>query len=245
MKKEKSLSYSLKLLSLICFVTALCFIILLRTFQTDEFLRWYSRYTDSLSEFEIWIETYGATPLAVVIILFNYALKSVMPWFPVSCICVASAVLFKWYQALFINLAGLCILFTLKFLWGRRFGAGNAEKLLQRYDTAHKIIDENKHSSAIALFFLRLIPVLSINSVSCLYGTTDMPLVKFLIVSCLGSVYKLMSYIIIGRNVFDPASASFIMPFIPLLIFSGMVLLSLSGAVGLTEKDKKEKIETN
>lgn len=228
-------------MSLLCFLFVLALLFLLRLFNTDSFLGWYSRYTDTLTEFEVWLENYGATPLAVVIILFNYALKAVIPWFPVSCICVASAVLFKWYYALAINLAGLAVLFILKFLWGRTNGGGNAEKLLSKYDAAHRLVDECKLGSDVVLFFSRLIPSIPINSVSCIYGTTEIPLGKFLLISELGFLPKAVSYIIIGRNVFDPASASFVVPFIPLILFSGMVFLSLGNAVGKNEEKKKNK----
>lgn len=237
LKKSKSGSYSLKLLALICFATVLGLLVLLRVFNTESFLRWYGRYTETLSSFEIWIENYGATPLAVLIILINYVLKAVLPWFPVSCICVASAVIFKWYEALAINLVGLSILFTLKFLWGRRFGGGNAEKILMRYDKAHRLVEESKLGSGVVLLFTRLLPSIPLNSVSCIYGTTEMPLWRFVLISDIGVLYKVISYIIIGRNVFDPASASFIVPFIPLILLSGMIFLSLSGAF----KEKKPK----
>lgn len=243
MKKSKSGSYSLKLLALICFATVLSLLVLLRVFNTESFLRWYSRYTESLNSFESWIETYGATPLAVIIILVNYVLKAVVPWFPVSCICVASAVIFKWYEALLINLVGLSLLFTLKFLWGRRFGGGNAEKILMKYDKAHRLVDESKLGSGMVLFFTRVLPSIPLNSVSCIYGTTGMPLWRFVLISDAGVMYKVISYIIIGRNVFDPASANFIVPFIPLIFLSGLIFLSLSGA--LKERKAKNKSFTD
>lgn len=245
LKQGKSWSYSLKLLALICFSAVLALLILLRVFNTDSFLTWYGRYTRSLTDFEIWIENYGATPVAVIIILINYVLKAILPWFPVSCICVASAVIFKWYDALVINLIGLSILFTLKFLWGRRFGGGNAEKLLMKYDSAHRLVEESKLGSGVVLFFTRLLPSIPLNSVSCIYGTTDMALWKFVLISDLGVLYKVISYIIIGRNVFDPASASFIVPFIPLILFSGMIFLSLSGALDDRKAKKQTKMFTD
>lgn len=242
MKKSKSWSYTLKLMALFCFVIVFALLVLLRVFSTDSFVRWYDKYTETLNSFEIWIENYGATPVAVMIIIINYAMKAVIPWFPVSCICVASAVIFKWYDALIINVIGLSLLFMLKFFWGKRFGGGNAEKLLMKYDSAHRLVDESKLGSGVVLFFTRLLPNIPINSISCIYGTTDMPLWKFVLISDMGFLYKLISYIIIGRNVFDPASASFIVPFIPLIFASGVIFLSLSSAFK-TSKSKKEDKE--
>lgn len=234
--KKRSGTYVLNTCAFFCFLIVLVLIVLLRVFKTDEFLSWYSRYTETLANYEIWLQTGGATLLSVFIILVNYVLKALIPWFPISCICVASALVFKWHHALLINVAGLIVLFTIKFFWGRKYGGGNAEKILSRYDTAHTFIDSSKLGSRVVLFFLRLIPVFPINSVSCLYGTTNISYPRYIVISLLGYTYRLLSYITIGRNVFDPASASFIVPLIILLFFSGVVLLSLSGAISITVK---------
>lgn len=233
MKSKKSASYSFSTAAFFCFLLALVLIILLRLFNTQEFLRWYNRYTDTLNNFELWIQNYGATWVSVLVILINYTIKAFIPWFPLSCICVASAVLFKWYIAVAINIAGMSIYFTAKFLWGRKHGGGNAEKILARYDKAHTFIDSSKAGSKAVLFFCRLMPGIPLGSVSTLYGSTDITLLQYLIISIAGFLYKIISYVIIGRNVFDPASAGFIAPFIPLLIFSGLVLLSVGGVVSL------------
>lgn len=233
MKKKRNKTYALNFIALICFVLALALIILLRVFNHESFIRWYSKYVDTLASYEEWMLTYGATLTSVILILINFFLKAVLPWFPIACICVASGVLFEWYYALIINLAGMIILFTAKFYWGRRFGGGNAEKILSKYETAYGFIDESRLGSGAVLFFLRLVPCMPVNSVSCLYGSTDISYTRYIILSVIGYTYKLFSYTLIGRSVYDPASASFIVPLILLLIFSGMMLLSLSGALEL------------
>jgi uncharacterized membrane protein YdjX (TVP38/TMEM64 family) len=218
----------------ICFVLALVLIILLRLIEMDEVMEWYYKYTDTLNSFEQWIQNNGATWVSVLIILGNFVLKAVVPWFPISCICVASGVLFPAYYSIPLNVVGLVILFTIKFFWGRRWGGGNAEKILRKYDRASRFIDQSKLGSTLVLFFLRLVPCVPINSVSQLYGTTGIGYGKYLFVSVVGFFYKLFSYTIIGRNVFDPLSFKFMLPFVFLFLFSGFVLLGLNGVFGLT-----------
>ena len=218
----------------ICFLLALALIVFLRLIEMGEAMEWYYKYTDTLSNFEQWIQTHGANWRSVLIILGNFVLKAVIPWFPISCICVVSGALFPAYTAIAINVVGLALLFTIKFFWGKRFGGGNAEKILRKYDRASKFIDQSKLGSAIVLFFLRLVPCVPINSVSQLYGTTGISYWKYLLVSLVGFSYKLFSYTIIGRNVYDPLSAKFLLPFVFLFLFSGFVLLGLNGVIGLT-----------
>ena len=219
----------------ICFLLALVLIVFLRLIEVDEAMEWYYKYTDTLSNFEQWIQTNGATWTSVFIILGNFVLKAVIPWFPISCICVASGVLFDTYYAIAINVVGMCLLFTIKFFWGKRFGGGNAEKILRKYDRASKFIDQSKLGSTVVLFFLRLVPCVPINSVSQLYGTTGINYWKYVIVSIAGFSYKLFSYTLIGRSVFDPLSLQFLLPFVFLFLTSGFVLLLLNGAIGLTQ----------
>ncbi|MBQ7597897.1 MAG: TVP38/TMEM64 family protein [Clostridia bacterium] len=234
MKKKVGRSYIMNFAAFICFLLALAMIIFLRLIEVDEAMEWYYKYTETLSNFEQWIQTYGATWGSVLIILGNFVLKAIIPWFPISCICVVSGALFPAYYAIPINIVGLAVLFTIKFFWGKRFGGGNAEKILRRYDRASKFIDKSKLGSTLVLFFLRLVPCLPINSVSQLYGTTGINYWKYLVVSVLGFSYKLFSYTVIGRNVYDPLSAKFMLPFVFLFLFSGFVLLGLNGVLGLT-----------
>lgn len=191
--------------------------------------------------YEHWIQQNGSTLFSVLIILANFFVKSVIPWFPISCIMVAAGVLFKWYYALLINICGLVILFTIRYYWGKRFGGGNAEKILAKYDKAHSFIEKGKLGSTIVLFSTRLIPCLPINAVSQLYGTTGIEYYKYLLISLAGFSYKLFSYTIIGHNVYDPLSAKFIVPFILLFVFTGVVLLTLSGAISFSSVRHKNR----
>lgn len=230
MAKSKKAKFSLSFAAFICFLIALALTVLLRAFKDESFLSWYNKYTDTLLYYEQWMQTYGATWISALLIVFNFVLKALLPWFPISCICVVSGVLFKWYHAMFINIAGVAILFTLRYFWGKHFGAGNAEKILGRYTGVKSIIDSHNLRSGVVLFGLRFSPLVPINSVSSIYGTTDMPYVRYILISLAGFAYKIFSYTVIGRNVYDPASASFIVPFIVLFIITGFVLLSLGAA---------------
>lgn len=228
MARSKKAKFSLSFVAFICFLVALALTVLLRAFKDESFLGWYDTYTDTLLYYEQWMQTYGATWISALLIVFNFLLKALLPWFPISCICVVAGVLFKWYYALLINIIGMAILFTVRYFWGKRFGAGNAEKILEKY-AVKSFIDSKSLRSDAVLFGLRFAP-LPINSVSTIYGTTDMPYKRYVLVSLAGFSYKIFSYTVIGRNVYDPASASFIVPLIILFVITGFVLLSLGAA---------------
>ena len=237
--KEKKRSNIFNMLAFLNFAAAVGLVVLLRFFETEEFTRWYGQYISALDSYEKWIETYGATFIAVIVILLNYLIKSFVPWFPISCLCVASAVIFRWYIAAAINIFGFCLFFTVRFFKGRKHGGGKAEKLLEKYDRPHNLIESGRAGSKVILFFARLLPGVPLGAVSVFYGSTQISYAEYLTVSLLGISYKLFSYITIGRHVFDPASVSFVGPFIPLLVFAGFVLLSLGGVQFCKNNNRK------
>ena len=233
-ESKRKRSYALNFAAFICFLTALVLIILLRMFQIEEVVTWYNKYTDTLASYEAWIKQNGATFFTAVMILVNFSIKAYIPWVPLSFLMVIPGAVFEWYWAVLINVLGLTILFSMKFLYGKTYGGGNAEKILSHYDRAHTFIDKGKLGSNIVLFFLRLIPGIPPGATSQLYGTTVMELPEFLLISLLGFSYKIFSYTIIGKNVYDPMSQGFIIPLVLLFMVSGIALLMLNGVINVT-----------
>ena len=231
---ESTRSKVLRIIAFFCFLTALALIVLLRLFETERFMRWYSRYADTLISYENWVQNLGNSALVISIILLNYVLKAVIPWLPLTIMMFVSGMIYDWYIAIPLILVGCIILFSIKFMWGRKWGGGNAKKILRRFDRANLFVDSGKLGSKMTLFIARLTPLIPVNSVSQLYGTTDLNIGSYLIISIVGFSYKLVSYTMIGRNIFNPLSLSFILPLIGLLIATGLVLLLINVIITAT-----------
>lgn len=237
--REKARFRALNIASAVCFLIAILLIILLRLLKIDSISQWYGKYTDSLMKFEQNIENMDNRWLAVLVIELNFVIKAIIPWFPISFLCVISGVMFKWYIAIPINLLGLWILFTVKYYWGKSIGGGNVHKFITRYEKVYDIIKNDKVGRPLILFGARLIPCVPINSISQIYGAIDYEYWKYILISLGGFSYKLFSYTVIGRNVYDPLSTSFILPFIPLFFVSSIGLLVLNGAITVTVTARK------
>lgn len=233
-KNETRLSRSLRIIAFLFFVAALSLIILLRIFEKPKFMEWYGRYANMLVSYQNWVQQYGQTFWTIAILLAGFVLKALIPWLPITVMLFVSGAIFDWYIAIPINFVGSVMLFTIKFFWGRRWGGGNTELILRRYDNAHIFVDKGKVGSKMVLFFSRMTPLVPINSVSQLYGTTTMPYWQYILISILGFSYKLFSYTMIGRNIFNPLSSSFFMPVIGLFIISGLVLLLINAVITAT-----------
>lgn len=232
--KEKARFRALNIASVVCFSIAILLIILLQLLKIDGISQWYGKYTDSLMRFEQNIENMDNRWLAVLVIELNFVIKAIIPWLPISFLCVISGVMFKWYIAILINLIGLTVLFTIRYYWGKSIGGGNIHKYITRYEKVYDIIQNDKVGRPLVLFGARLIPCVPINTISQIYGAVNYEYWKYLLLSLTGFAYKLFSYTIIGRNVYDPLSAKFIVPFIPLFLISSIALLILNGAITVT-----------
>lgn len=246
-KGERARFKALNIAAAACFLVAVLLIAALRLLQVESIAQWYSRFTDTLMRFEQNIENMDNRWLAVLVIEFNFLIKAVMPWVPISCLCVVSGVMFKWYIALFINITGLFMLFSIRYFWGARFGGGNAKKLLSKSNEAYNFVTHQSVGSPLVLFAVRFIPCLPINTISQVYGSLNYKYWKYLLISFAGFAYKIFSYTVIGRNVYDPLSAKFILPFIPLFLFASVGLLVVNGAMTftITAKNRVKLIKTN
>ena len=233
--KKKTVTKIVYFASAACFIIGIGLIILIRLLHTESIAQWYDRWTAALLSYEKSVENISEKWIAALFIEANFILKAFVPWLPISLLFFATGVIFKWYIAIPINIIGLATQFTIKYFWGRWRGGGNAQKLITRNEAAHRLLSQdNKIGSPLTLFFARFIPCLTVNAVSQLYGSYDFPYWKYLGISILGFSYKLYSYTLVGRNVFDPLSTKVLLPLIPLFLFSGIVLLCFNGAFTVT-----------
>lgn len=240
-ERKKMVTRIVYILSAASFIISIALIVTIRLLHTDSIAQWYTRWTGALVSYEKSVENIDEKWIAALFIEANFILKSFIPWLPVSLLCFATGVIFKWYVAIPINIIGLASQMTIKYFWGKWRGGGNAEKLLSKNEAVYKIVSQNnKIGSPIALFFSRFVPCIPINAVSQLYGSYDFEYWKYLLISILGFSYKLYSYTLVGRNVFDPLATRVLLPLIPLFLFSGIALLCFNGAftVTTTARDK-------
>lgn len=232
--REEARFKALNIAAAVCFFVAILLVIVLQLMRIDSISQWYGKYTDTLMRFEQNIENMDNRWLAVLVIELNFVIKAIIPWLPISFLCVISGVMFKWYIAILINLIGLIMLFTVKYFWGKNLGGGNIHKFIARYEKVYDIIKNDSVGRPLVLFGARLFPCLPINTISQIYGAINYEYWKYILISIAGFSYKLFSYTVIGRNVYDPLSAKFIVPFIPLFLISSVALLVLNGAITVT-----------
>ncbi len=209
---------------------AIVFIVLLILSANTHVHQWYQTYTKYLWEAEQSVETMDDKPSILIIILFLYVFKSVFPiqFYPLSLLCAMTSTVFPSYFSIPINLFGLAAFFSIRYYWGRRVGSDGIQSILKRNITIRTVIENDGRGNPWLLAVFRLIPSIPPNPVSKLYGAMGFKYRDYIVLSLLGFAPQLVTYTFIGRNVFDPLSAAFLVPFILLFILISISTFALS-----------------
>ncbi len=226
---------------MVCFTVAALLIIWSFISKIHYLEEKYQEYIIWLTELEYNVASIDNLWLLILVIFLLYFVKTAFPLYPISIICVATAMVFKIPAAFLINILGMILLFSVKYVMGTNTGGGNAQKLIRKSQIARSLIESEGQGNPWVLFIFRLLPSFPVNSVSQLYGAMEFPFIKYLLISTAGYLPKMAFYIIIGRNVSNPFSLKFSIPLILLALLSGITLLMMRAAWDAIDKIKEHK----
>lgn len=231
----------LLLSALLCFI--LCIVLVIWYFVSEinylEVKYW--EYIEWLTSLENQVAMLENKWLIILVILLLYFILTAFPVFPISILCVATAMVFNFAESLVINLAGLAILFAVRYSTGMSAGGGSAQWLVNRSRFVKRLFESEGHGNPWVLAVVRLLPFAPINPISHLYGAMDFPFVKYILISLSCFLPKLVSYIIIGNAFANPFAIDFIIPMIIISLLSGIAFLMLRHAWDLINKIKDNK----
>ncbi len=234
--KKGSYNRILTLAGLFLLATGILLIILMFLLQFEDLWRWYDITQVKLANLETRISEIPQKGLFIAAVLSLFFLKVIVPIYPTSTVCFLSAVVLPLYLAIPVNIAGLCIMFTCKYFWGFRFGGGMAWRMVSKVDRLRRLIQRDGNGNPWLLVMLRLVPGTPLNAVSSIYGSMNFGYRSFVLLSVAGFLPRLVSYTIVGRNVYDPLSISFLLPLTILFMLTGVTMLSVNGGIVLIER---------
>lgn len=241
--KNASKTQWFKLSGTLLLILAGIFCAVLAVMQIEELNRWYVTWEQQLVALEERVAAMGNRGLIITVVMLLFTLKSVFPPITIPAICLISGMVLPWYWALLVNIVGVAWLMTIRYFWGKWFGGGRTFKLVRQNDIIRSLLESKGTGNPYLLFAFRLIPAFPVNSISRLYGAMQFRFRNYLLISLGGFMFKILSYTIIGRNVYNPLSASFLLPIILLCFVSGTVLIVLYyvlEGIGRNSKDEKK-----
>lgn len=241
MKNDVKPSSALSFTGVLLLILAGVFIGLYVFATSDEIQLWYSKYEEMLLWLDNKVLAIGHNELIVLVIFALFAIKTFIPFATIPALCVLSGMVYDPMPALIINVIGYSIMLVLRYYFGKRYGGGNAYKLLSKNSLSRRLIDYHGNGNPWVLFILRSIPGLPTNPVSQIYGAIGFKFSKYMIISVLSFLPKIFSYTFIGAYVFDPLSLPFFLPIIILLTLSGISILTINLLINRYKKTQNSR----
>ncbi len=235
--KEQKIARVLKWCACGCFVAAVALVITSFVLTLPPVERSLQSLNQWFYELEMFIARYEGIPAFLLIILL-FLIKSYIPVIPFSVLFIGCGMVFDEVTSLLINALGFALLCSVRFLVGKRKGGGSVHKLANRSKAIYKFMDLGGKGNKWMLAFMRFIPFFPVNTVSRVYGGTEMKFPRFIGFSLLGFMPRLLLWTVIGFNIFDPFSPGFVVPFAVLMIISGASLLLVNTLMDNNRKDE-------
>ena len=225
----------LNILACVLLILAVALLVLTFLMQINDVSSAYDEVLERLAEFEEAVASIPSKWLVILVIFLIYIGKVLIP-LPITAVCVIAGMVFPTPIAVAVNFAGMTLLMTIKFYWGKHLGGGTIHKILTRYDNVRR-----KRSTDWILVLFRLVPYFPINSISQLYGALEYDYWKFILLSLLGFTPKIISYSMIGRHVYNPFSLAFMLPIVIIFTISGVSILAVNKFIDIVVNNKNKK----
>ncbi|MEG1835275.1 MAG: VTT domain-containing protein [Oscillospiraceae bacterium] len=239
-KKEINRRRLLNILACASLIIGIALLVLTFLMKTEAVAEHYAELLEKLAHFEQTVASIPNKGLLIIVIMLIYLMKTIIP-IPISAVCVIAGMVFPTTYAVAINIAGFIILITIKYVWGKHLGGGAVHKILVNNETVKTLMNGNSKGVGWLLFVFRLVPSFPVNTISQLYGAMDCEIYNYIWISVLGFLPKIISYSIIGRNVYDPFSFAFMLPIVILLMISGISMLGVNIFLDIYNKNKNKE----
>lgn len=235
----------LHLASFVFFLIAIALIILLILSKSEQVQFWWQTYQDYLYAAQHRVETLENKGYLVFTLMFLFSFKAFIPIYPISIVCAISGVVFPVYIAIPLNLIGMGLNYTLKYIWGKKIGPGGVSIILNKNDAIRVFMEKDGKGNPWLLPLFRLIPLFPLNPVSQLYGSMGFKYWTYLLLSLIGYVPRLCVYTIVGQNAYNPLSAGFLLPLIIMSTLAAIATYLASVFLYYSKKRRKKHDRTS
>ena len=168
-----------------------------------------------------------------------FALKSLSVVVYSGILFAALGVMFKLPAALFLAVCGSAIMATIPYFIGQKLGAGQIEKLDEKYPKLSIIKSMRTSNDFLFVLLTRLLGVIPFDIASLYMGAAGLRFKSYILGSVLGMLQLSVPMTVMGYAADDPSS--------PMFIISGVVQLFISVAsfIGMyffVRKTKKNSV---
>ena len=161
-------------------------------------------------------------PLAALVLIGFYAVKSLSVVFPLLALYLCAGILFPLPVALLVNAAGLLVCITVPYLLGRLAGHSFVDRMTARYARVQALNTHKTDHALFFCFFLRVINLLPGDIVSMVLGASRTPFLPYAAGSMLGLLPTMAAATFLGESITDWTSPKFYLSLAAVILLSAV-----------------------
>lgn len=173
--------------------------------------------------------------LAAVVMMGIYAVKSMSMVFPVSVLLMSSGIIYSYGLAVFVNILGILISFTIPYLAGKFSGKDILNKFLKKYPKINKVFEKGKNNNIFTAYIIRTAGV-PLDVASLVMGASGISYKSFIIGSLMGMIPKIIFYTTVGSTIDGSVTVQNI-------VIAGLLMIIMFFVSFAVNKHSKEKHE--
>ena len=148
--------------------------------------------------------------LSAAFMMFLFALKSISVFIFSGILFAANGILFPLPAAILLNVLGAAIMVSLPYWLGRRLGGDVVGRIVEKYPKAAAFRQLQTGHELLFSFIARAVNILPSDIVSLYMGAMGISYRKYLPGSILGLLLSLITFPLMGMNIANPGSPTFL-----------------------------------
>ena len=177
--------------------------------------------------------------LAVIFMLFLYALKSLSVFIYCGILYIACGVIFPLPMAIIVNILGTAVMVSLPYWMGKRTGSDMVKRITEKHPKTVVLQQMRSDNEFFFTFITHVINILPCDILSLYMGATNVTYYKYLLGSVLGMLPSIVTFPIMGMSITNPSSPQFI---ISASVVAAITVISIVG-YAIYHKKKKNKMK--
>lgn len=149
------------------------------------------------------VQRAGSPWKGFLVVMALFAIKSIVLVVPAALVNVGVGVAFTPVIGLLVNTAGVVVELTTSYFMGYFLGGEFVERQLDKMKRGREYLEDTSRDSGVVMFFLRIIPIFSVNAISMFYGSSHYNYWKYLGISMAGMMPRVIVLSLFGNAIYS------------------------------------------
>lgn len=145
----------------------------------------------------------GSPWKAFLLVMVLFAVKSIVLVVPAAVVNIGVGMAFTPGIGVLVNIAGVVVELTTSYFMGYFLGGEFVERQLDKLKRGKEYLEDDTKNSMAVMFFLRFIPIFSVNAFSMFYGSSHYNYWKYLVISMAGMLPRVIVLSVFGNAVYS------------------------------------------